>query len=69
MAGCNVLAALKTTEPVRVNLSQVNRHKVYFVLALRAVLHEMCKANRTPETLRAAQEVEDKMVSALGTSL
>lgn len=48
--------------------ADVNRNKVRYVLALRAVLHEMCKAQRTPESLRAAEEVETELERALSPS-
>jgi hypothetical protein len=62
MSGLNF--AEKAVRPA-VSRAKVNKHKVNLVVSLRAVLGEMIKANRTPESLAAADEVEEALTAAL----
>lgn len=61
------MSQLKFSESVAppLNRGLVNKHKVQFVVSLRSVLGEMCKANRSRESLKAAEEVEDVLTESL----
>ncbi len=48
------------------NQKLVTKRRVQFVVALRSVLNEMLRADRTPETLAAADQIEQKLYEALG---